>query len=313
MEDLVPHVDPDALQPDVMSQVPATAAARREAETVRVAMLTAMHRPRDEERCRSMALKAFTRPIVAEDAEYVYKRGGTEIRGPSVYTAREIARHWNHIQQGLEIVSQSHNEVHIRAYAWDLQTNQRVTADDRFQKLQQRKDKDGNTRWVEPDERDLREVINKRGAILIRNCILQVIPSDLLEECLRQSHNTLAGQMQKDREDPAKVKQRASLLKAFAKFNVTQEHLEARLGHGFEFLTADEYVDLTGIGKSLKDGQAKAWEFFDVPNPEEDAKRAAAAEPTGEASSVSDLMKDQPAQAGGELFAGGTKAPDDPA
>lgn len=306
MKDLMPSVDPDEFSPDSMSQVPAAAAARREAEEVRVAMLTAMHRPRDEERCRVNALQAFTRPIVAEDAEYRYKRGGNDISGPSIYTAREIARHWCNIRFGLEIVSQSTNEVHIRGWAWDLQTNHKVTADDRFQKLQQRKDRDGTTRWVEPDERDLREVINKRGAILKRNCLLEILPSDLVEECLRQSHNTLAAQMQKDKEDPQKKKLRAGLLKAFAKFEITQELIEQRIGHAYDELTGEEYAELTAIGKALKDGQTKPWEHFDVPNPEEEARRAAALEEKqegGEAGSVAELMQDE-AAAGKDLFGG---------
>jgi hypothetical protein len=289
-DDLVPHVDPDSLAHDPMSAVPATAAARRAAEETRVAMLTARQWPRDEERCRTKAVQAFTRPIVAEDAEYSYPRGGTDVRGPSVYAAREIARHWGNLQFGVEIVSQDEREVHIRAFAWDLETNQKVTADDRFGKLQQRKDKrSGETRWVVPDERDLREVTNKRGAILIRNCLLQIMPSDLLEECLRQSHNTIAAAMQKGKDDPVTLeKRRAALLKAFAKFDVTQEILEKFIGHLFDELTGEEYAELTAIGKSLKDGQAKASEVFDMPAPEGAVKDDAPA--GGEAASVSDLM-----------------------
>ncbi len=48
--------------------------------------------------------------------------------------------------------------------------------DDTFRKKIQRK-RDGQTVWVTPDERDLRELTNKRGAILERNCLLKLQPS----------------------------------------------------------------------------------------------------------------------------------------
>lgn len=303
-KELVPHVDPDALALHGSDAISAVAAARREAETVRVAMLTARNWPRDEDHCRSAALQAFTRPIVAEDAEYAYDRGGNEVRGISVYAAREIARHWRNIQYGMEIVSQDANEVHVRAFAWDLETNQKVTADDRFAKLQQRKDKrSGETRWVVPDERDLREIINKRGAILIRNCILQIVPSDLVEECIRQANTTLRAQMEAKKGDAKaeaqKAKQRTKLLEAFEKVGVTREQIEARLAHSYDELTPEEYVDLTKIGKALKDGQVQASEFFSVGA--EVPGQTPTPQGEGEVESVSDLMGGD-APAGGDLF-----------
>src|SRR5690606_35974269 len=93
-------------------------------------------------------------------------------------------------------------QVHIRGYALDLETNTYAEAEDRFAKLIQRK-RNGRTQWVEPDERDLRELVNRRGAICVRNAILQVLPADVIEDALRQSEETLrkaaAGELKQDR------------------------------------------------------------------------------------------------------------------
>lgn len=285
MKDEVEVYVPQDNLPDLSGSdaITATAAAQREAETVRVLMLSARKWPRAEETCRKKALAAFTRPRVAVDAEFRFPRGGQPVEGPTVYLAREIARHWGNIQYGAEIVSQDAREVHVRAYAWDMETNQRVTGDDRFNKLQQRKNKrTGETRWEIPDERDLRELVNKRGAILIRNCLLQILPSDLVDECIENARRTIRG-------EAGEEKARAKLLAAFESLQVTQDMLEQRLGHPFADLTKEEYVELVGLGKAIKDGQAKVEDFFGGAPAEVVEEKPEGAEPE----TLDDLMKER--------------------
>ncbi|MBR3822318.1 MAG: hypothetical protein IKJ37_11965 [Kiritimatiellae bacterium] len=51
----------------------------------------------------------------------------------------------------------------------------------------------------------------------------------------------------------------------FTKFGVTQEQIEARLGHGVESMSADDLVEYIGIFNSLKEGASKASEWFETP------------------------------------------------
>ena len=150
------------------------AAVAREQNEIQSAIVSAKKFPRNEQAAFVKALNSFRRQSMAEAATYSFPRGGKTVEGPSVDCARELARVWGNIRYGLRVVSQDENRLHIRAYALDLETNTYVEAEDEFSKLIQRKDKlSGATRWVTPDERDLRELMNRRGAIAIRNCLLQ--------------------------------------------------------------------------------------------------------------------------------------------
>ncbi|MBU0906702.1 MAG: hypothetical protein KKE05_00940, partial [Nanoarchaeota archaeon] len=133
--------------------------------------------PRNEDQTFARLMKTCDRTSFAEKAVYSYPRGGQTISGPSVNLAREAARLWGNLEYGLLVIRDDENSRHIRAWAWDKETNTKTFAEDSFEKLIFRKGK-GN---IKPDERDLRELTNRRGAILIRNCLLQLLPRDLVE------------------------------------------------------------------------------------------------------------------------------------
>jgi len=236
-------------------------------QVVRVAAQMAMINPRKPMAARAELLESCQRPGFASAAEYSFPRGGKTIRGPSVDLAREGARCWGNIQYGFSVVSQSATEIHLQGFAWDLQANLRIEMEDRFRRLQQRTDRNtGETKWVEPDERDLRELVNRKGALLVRNCLLQVLPPDLVDEAVDRSRKTLQAvaknAVAKNPKETAK-----GLVDAFAPLGVTVEMLEDRLGHNLEVITAEEYAELVTVGKSLRDGQSKREEHFEVKKP----------------------------------------------
>lgn len=245
-----------------------TVVAREQTE-IQSSMVLAKKFPRNEQACFTRAVKAFERPSMAEAAQYSFKRGGNTVKGPTVDTARELARCWGNIRYGLRIVDQSDKQVHIRGFATDLETNAYVEAEDAFNKLIQRKfdSPQGKiSKWVEPDERDLRELINRRGAILVRNCILQVLPPDIVDDVLSVADTTLgkiaSKQLTDNREDTIK-----RLTVAFDRVGVTVEMLEQYLGHKLAQLVPDQIKELNQIHKSIKDGQAKREEFFTFDQP----------------------------------------------
>lgn len=238
------------------------AAVTREQTEIQSAIVAAKRFPRNEQAAFVKAVKSFTRVTMAEGATYQFPRGGKTIEGPSVGCARELARCWGNIRYGLRVVTQDEERLHIKAYALDLETNTYVEAEDEFSKLIQRRDRvTGETRWVQPDERDLRELMNRRGAIAIRNCILQVLPSDLVDDALKVAKSTLQkdahNALEKNREDVLK-----QLVVAFDKIGVSVGMLEQYLGHKLDLITSDEVAALRTVHQSLKEGVVKREEIF---------------------------------------------------
>lgn len=234
----------------------------REQTEIQSAIVSAKRFPRNEQEAFVRAVKSFSRASMAEAATYNFPRGGKTVEGPSVGCARELARVWGNIRYGLRVVSQDSERLHIKAYAIDLETNTYVESEDEFSKLIQRRDKfTGESKWIQPDERDLRELMNRRGAVAVRNCILQVLPSDLVDDVLKTAKHTLqkdaSNALEKNREDVVK-----QLVVAFDRIGVSVGMVEQYLGHKLDVVTGSEVADLKQIHQSVKEGVAKREEFF---------------------------------------------------
>jgi hypothetical protein len=243
----------------------AVGVAVREESELKAAIVLARSFPRDEPAAYARLMKSCARPGFAEGAEYSFPRGGQNVTGPSVDLAREAARCWGNIRYGLRIVSEDEDRVHIKGYAHDCETNNMVEMEDKFAKLIQRRRKGGTgTDWVKPDERDLRELVNRRGAILVRNCLLQVLPPDVIEDARAKTRETLhraaRGEIEQDRD--AAIRR---LALAFEQFGVGTTVLAQYLGHDLQAITAEELAELRKVWKSMADGQSRREDHFDIP------------------------------------------------
>lgn len=239
------------------AELAAVSAASKERAEIESAMIIAKRMPRNEADAFQRLVKASQRPSFAEDANYTFPRGGQDVSGPSVNLAREAARTWGNIRHGLRVLREDESSRTIMGWAWDLESNTKIEAEDHFEKLIQRKNKStGKTDWVEPDERDLRELTNRRGAILVRNCILQLLPKDLIEDALYQCGKTLQNAAQSD---PDATKKR--LLADFGRINVSVAMLEGVLGHPFDQCSPKELADLRAIHNSIAAGNSTWAEY----------------------------------------------------
>ncbi len=227
----------------------AEASAQHEIQS---AIVIARKYPRNEDHCFGALMKACRRRTFALRAEYKFPRGGKQVTGASVQLAREAARIWGNIRFGLSIVHDDETSRTIRGWAWDVQTNTKIEADDSFQKLVQRKNNRTNTtEWVKPDERDLRELTNKRGAVCVRNCLLQLMPPDLIEDAITEARKAAASEVADDID-----KHRKQIINAFAGLHVTVEDLEGYLDHELRLCTPEEVVDLQKVYASIRDGNS---------------------------------------------------------
>jgi predicted RNA-binding protein YlxR (DUF448 family) len=263
----------------------AQAIIQRERSELESAIVVAHRFVRDEAEAYTKIIKSCQRPTFAEGARYSFPRGGSTVSGPSVQLAREIARCWRNLRYGIRIVSMDDEQVHLRAYALDMETNNFVEVEDRFARLIQRK-QNGRAVWVAPDERELRELQNRRGAIAERNAILKVVPPDIVEDALRAVEETIrraaSGELKQDRQ--AAIRR---LALAFDGLGVTTEMLTDHLGHDLDLITEDELAELRGVYASIRDGNTKRGDHFDFgarrdTGPSEDNARleeAEAAEP----------------------------------
>jgi len=246
------------------------ASAQREVES---AVILAKRFPRDLDRSYQSIVRACKRFSFAEKAGYKFPRGKKQdangrwvqnfVEGPSVYLARELAKAWGNIRFGITILSDDDEIRSLCGWAWDLESNLRVEMPASFKKLQQRKVKqdDGSMRtaWVTPDERDLRELTNKHGAICVRNALLSLIPADVIDDCRRVASEVVN---KKVTEDPDA--QRKAVLQAFDGLNVNAANLQELIGCPISQASPAQIVQLKGFYAAIRDGQTTISELLDA-------------------------------------------------
>lgn len=227
--------------------------SRAVAET-QAAMLIAKKFPRDAIAAMDRILNAFSRPTLAEQGQYVYSRGGTEITGPSIRAAEALAQQWGNIQFGIRELEQRPGESTVEAFAWDIETNTRQVKV--FQVRHVRDTKKGS--YALTDSRDIYELTANQGARRLRACILGVIPGDVVDAAMRQCETTLKT---KAEVTPERLQ---NLLDKFAEFGVTKVQIQKRIQRHVDAMTPAQMVDLGKKYNSLKDGMSTVADWFEV-------------------------------------------------
>lgn len=226
---------------------PSTAMAIREVEA---SIIVAKRFPRSIDECWAKLMQSCKRQSFAKKASYSYPRGGTQITGPSVNLARIAGQCYGNIRYGVDITRDDDENRSIVGWAWDVENNVRASYPDHFKKLIFRK-KGG---WVVPDERDLRELTNRRGAIVVRNALIHVMPNDFIEDAEAMCLKTLKDNIK----DPEGEKKH--LILEFDKIGVSVEMLTSYLKT--DKWGPDNLVTLQGILTAIGDGSGKRDDYF---------------------------------------------------
>lgn len=232
-------------------------AESRAAQEVQAAMTVAKRFPRDETAAFNRVMKSCKRKSLAECAMYVYPRGGTQVTGPSIRLAEELARSWGNLEFGITELEQRNGESVMLAYAWDLETNCRQTKV--FTVKHERHTKRGSYHLTDP--RDIYETTANQGARRMRACILGIIPGDVVDAAIAECEKTMRG----DNNEPLSDRVR-KMVAAFQDFGVTQEMIEARIGHRIEAVIETELVQLRKAYTSIKDNMADVRDLFPLPD-----------------------------------------------
>jgi hypothetical protein len=258
-------------------------AMTRAMHEVQGAIIVAQRFKRNEDEIYQSLMRSCKRTSFAERAEYKYERGSKKnpdtgeweknyVQGPSVYLSREMVRLWGNIQVGTEIIRDDDDTRHIRSFAWDVQTNAKRFKEASFRKLIQRKKKvkdqktgkmkdawPPETEWVRPDERDLRELTNKQGAICERNASLELMPDDFVYDARMEARNTILNEA---KIDPDAVKKK--VLSGFDSINVAAADLEIYLGHAIATCSPAELTDLRQLYAAIAEGNTTWKEIMDA-------------------------------------------------
>lgn len=241
----------------------------RALQEVQGAIFMARQFPRNEAQACRKIMESAKRLTLAEKATYCYPRGGQQIRGASVRTAENIAKIWGNISYGVKELSQNQldHTSEVLAYAWDLETNVRAERIFKVPHIRYSKEK-GNTILTDP--RDIYEKIANDGARRKRAVLLEILPSDIVEDFLNECEKTLIGTNDKP------LKERVQdMLKLFEELGVTQEMIEQRIGTKCDNFIAKNLVDLGSVYNSIKNNFAPINQYFDIPSESEKQKKAA--------------------------------------
>lgn len=210
--------------------------------------------PRNEIDAFAKVMTACQRKSLAEKAFYSYPRGGETVQGPTIRFAEELARCWGNLDYGIKELSQGNGNSEMQAYCWDLETNtmsiQNFTNPHRKEV--------GKTIKELTSLRDIYENNANMAARRLRARILAVLPSDLVDEAIKECRKTLTGNNETPLIDRVK-----SMTVAFGKLGVTQEMIEGRLKRKIETMTAEDFADYIGIYNSLKENNSKISDWFE--------------------------------------------------
>lgn len=227
--------------------VTAAMATTRAAQEVQAAMVVAKNFPRNTRESMNRILESCMRPTLAEAATYEFSRGGSKINGPSIRLAETIAQNWGNIDYGFTELERRNGESTVQAYAWDLETNTRQSRV--FTTKLQRDTRSGS--YALTEERDIYELIANQAARRVRNCILGLIPGDVIDAALRQCELTLKAQA-----NGVPIEQRRTdMVAAFEEYGVTPEMLAAFCQkQSIDYLDENDLKKLRRTYTSFRDG-----------------------------------------------------------
>lgn len=209
--------------------------------------------PRDEVAAISRIVNSCQREELAEISSYAYSKGGTEVTGASIHLLKAIAAKWGNIKSGYVIVEANAICTKCEAYATDLETN--YTARVPFVVRHIRHTKKGD--YPLTDDREIYESIANNAARRERKCLEAVIPADVVQAALKECQKTLTAKCGEITEERI-----GQMVDGFGKFGISRTELEAFIQRPLASVAPAQWVRLSNIYKSLRDGIAKKEDFF---------------------------------------------------
>lgn len=260
-------------EPARVGQSTAVEQSRAVAE-VQAAIVIARQFPRDTQSAIRAMNDACRNKQLALQAFYSYKRSGANITGASIYLARELARIWGNLDVSVRELRRDdeYGQSEMIAYAWDLETNTRVSTGFIVPHFRDKSEK-GPERLT--SMRDIYESNANNGARRLRECIFAVLPKWFTDDAQDRCRKTI--------EDGGGIPlpQRISnLIGLFAKeYDVDEARLEGFLEKPSSKWNEYDLGQLFIVGQSLRRGERTVSEAFPVARVTAAEIGAATAEP----------------------------------
>lgn len=237
-----------------LSQATAIEQSRAVAE-VQAMVVVAQQRPRNIQAAVTEMRQSCDLETMAERAFYRYRRGTTNVSGPTVQLMRELARCFGNVTYGITELKRdtAAGVSEMQAFAWDLQTNTRSAQI--FIVPHMRDKKGGPEKLV--DLRDIYESTANNGARRLREAIRSVLPPWFVEEAIERCNQTLRNGGGKPL--PQRI---ADALKLFGARGVTPGQIETKLGRKQADWNEHDVAQLAVVYKSIDRGEVTIQDEF---------------------------------------------------
>lgn len=228
--------------------------ASRAMEEVRALVVVARQFPRDVPAALRAIEGMFRVRAMADRAFYSYPKGkGTVVSGSTIHLAKAVAQAWQNLTYGVDELSRTKGQSEMRAWAWDLETNQRTSTTFIVQHAMDVKD--GLKELT-----DLRSIYENNANMAnrrLRAQIESVIPAyvmDLAKDIASQTLRDGGGEPLPVRIDKA--------VKKFAEMGVQLEQIEKQRGRPSGKWTDIDLGHLRVLLKSIQQGEITVVEAF---------------------------------------------------
>ena len=256
----------------------ATAVAAHAQAQIHARFMMALHRPRDMDDVRQVLLKDCTRPRFADGALYSKPVGGKQMIGPSIRFAEAALRAMGNLYLEATVVFDDKDKRMVRVSITDLETNACATDDVTVPKRLERKQLKkgqvavserlntyGETVYLLRATDD--EILNKVNAEVSkkrRNLILQMLPTDIVDECVEMIDKTLESDVRKD-PDAARNK----ILDAFAPLGISVSDLGEYMGKAVGRYSPADINELKGLYQAIVNGESTFEEALEIKKPKD--------------------------------------------
>lgn len=246
------------------SETTQTAMAEQARAKIESMYVMALKRPRNEFDARAKMLRACDRPAFADAA--IYRKpigGGKSVEGLSIRFAEEAARAWRNLRVEIFVTLDDSEKRAIQVEVTDLEANNTESLPVVVEKFIERK-------FVKEGEVPIRSRVNSHGELVYlfaadegrlttkqsaeiakakRQCVLHLIPGDILEECKKRCYEVMRN---RDAQDPDAAKK--IIFDAFGVIGVKPSDIEVYVGHDAAAFHVDELAELRAVLSAIKDG-----------------------------------------------------------
>ena len=257
----------EAIVPEVLGPAPmATTAGEvvgsgQALQTISAGFVTAVAVQRPRERLK--VIKACEEEAAIAGDEFYYgwtvkAQGGSKlVEGPGIGLALAAFRNWGNDALMMSVEETADTYIFTPTFV-DLETGSNLQ-----RAFRQVKNRDIGKKYDKDRAEDLIFQLGQSKAI--RNVICNALPNWLINKMMAEAKKNIVGQIEKVGKDVARQK----VLDFFARYNITQDRVEVKLGKKAEHWKVEDIALLYGAMKTLADGAESPDELFPPTKPQE--------------------------------------------